>query len=177
MRQPIAALAAKCDLPDPFCPLYMGGTTAPNPGYLYSNYYLGWIGPQGYISGRKSGCSVFALSADKDNTFKELNLSQDWLLLMAGDPNSQGSPLLMIVWFGLIFLVMYFLMIRPQRKRQKEHEALLKDLKKGDKVVTSGGMFGTIFAIDEEKGRVVLKIGEEVKMEFLRSSISGKVDK
>ncbi len=104
-------------------------------------------------------------------------MSQDWLLLMAGDPNSQGSPLLMIVWFGLIFLVMYFLMIRPQRKRQKEHEALLKDLKKGDKVVTSGGMFGTIFAIDEEKGRIVLKIGEEVKMEFLRSSIAGKVDK
>ncbi len=99
------------------------------------------------------------------------------ILLMGGDPSSQGSPLLMILWFGLIFLVMYLLMIRPQRKRQKEHEQLLKDLKKGDKVVTSGGMFGTIFAIDEERGRIVLKISDETKLEFLRSSIAGKVDK
>ena len=104
-------------------------------------------------------------------------MNHDWFLLMGGDPSSQGSPLLMILWFGLIFLVMYLLMIRPQRKRQKEHEALLKELKKGDKVVTSGGMFGTIFAIDEDKNRVVLKIGEETKLEFLRSSIASKVDK
>ena len=146
-------------------------------GYLYTNYYVGGNCPPGYITYSPPGCSVFALSADRVNVFKELRLNQDWILLMAGDPNSQGSPLLMIVWFGLIFLVMYLLMIRPQRKRQKEHEALLKELKKGDKVVTSGGLFGTIFAIDEEKNRVVLKIGEETKLEFLRSSIAGKVDK
>lgn len=126
---------------------------------------------------QSTGCSVFALAADIYNTFKELELDLNRILLMGGDPNSQGSPLLMILWFGLIFLVMYLLMIRPQRKRQKEHEQLLKDLKKGDKVVTSGGMFGTIFAIDEERGRIVLKISDETKLEFLRSSIAGKVDK
>ena len=133
--------------------------------------------PRTAIFPQQYGCSVFALAADRYNTFKELELNQEWLLLMGGDPNSQGSPLLMIVWFGLIFLVMYFLMIRPQRKRQKEHEQLLKDLKKGDKVVTSGGLFGTIFAIDEERGRIVPKIGDETKLEFLRSSIAGNVDK
>ncbi len=81
-----------------------------------------------------------------------------------------------LVWFGLIFVLMYLLLIRPQRKKQKEHKQLLSDLKKGDKVVTSGGMFGIIFAIDEERGRVVLKIGNDVRMEFLKSSIAAKVD-
>jgi preprotein translocase subunit YajC len=83
----------------------------------------------------------------------------------------------MIVWLALIFVMMYFLLIRPQRKRQKEHEKLLTELKKGDKVVTTGGMFGTIFAIDDEKGRIVLRINEETKLEFLKTSIAGKVEK
>lgn len=104
-------------------------------------------------------------------------MTQQWMVLMGGDPSGGGSPFLMIIWFGMIFLVMYLLMIRPQRKRQKEHELLLKDLKKGDKVVTSGGMFGTVFAIDDERNRVVLKIGDDTKLEFLKSSIAGKVDK
>lgn len=88
-----------------------------------------------------------------------------------------GGGMFTIVWFGLIFVLMYLLLIRPQRKKQKEHTKLLEELKKGDKVVTSGGMFGVIFAIDEERGRIVLRIGNDVKMEFLRSSIAAKVDK
>jgi preprotein translocase subunit YajC len=97
---------------------------------------------------------------------------------MAQDPNSSGSSgIFMIVWMGLIFVVMWLLLIRPQRKRQKEHEALLKELKKGDRVVTNGGMFGTIFAIDDERNVIVLKTGDDTKLEFLRTSIAGKVDK
>jgi len=75
-----------------------------------------------------------------------------------------------------LFLIMYLLLIRPQRKRQKEHEKLLTELKRGDKIVTNSGMFGTIFAIDDEKNKVVVKITDEVKVEFLKSSIAGKVD-
>ncbi|MBU8932470.1 MAG: preprotein translocase subunit YajC [candidate division Zixibacteria bacterium] len=86
-----------------------------------------------------------------------------------------GGGMFTLVWFGLIFVLMYLLLIRPQRKKQKAHETLLQELKKGDKVVTSGGMFGTIFAIDEERGRVVIKIGE-TKFEFLKSSIAARVD-
>ena len=78
-------------------------------------------------------------------------------------------------FFGLIFIMMYLLLIRPQRKKQKEHEKLLTELKKGDKVVTSSGMFGIIFAIDNDRNVVVLKMGE-VKIEFLKSSIAAKVD-
>ena len=95
---------------------------------------------------------------------------------MAGG-DAGGSPVAMLVWVGLLFAIMYLLLIRPQRKKQKEHEKLLEELKKGDKVVTNGGMFGVIFAIDEEKNLVVLKIGENVKLEFLKSSIAGRVEK
>ena len=99
------------------------------------------------------------------------------LILMGGNPEASGeSGIYMLVWFGLIFVAFYFLLIRPQRKKQKEHEGLLKELKKGDKVVTSSGMFGTIFAIDEEKGRIILRINDQTKLEFLRSSIAAKVD-
>ena len=102
----------------------------------------------------------------------------EWPILMApgGDGGAGGGGLFTIVWFALIFVVMYLLLIRPQRKKQKEHEQLLKDLKKGDRVITSSGMFGVIFAIDDEHGRVVLKFGENVKMEFLKSSIAARVD-
>ena len=101
----------------------------------------------------------------------------NWPILMTGAEGGGGGGMFTLVWFGLIFVLMYLLLIRPQRKKQKEHNALLKELKKGDKVVTSGGMFGTIFAIDDERGRIVLKIGENTKLEFLRTSIAAKVDK
>lgn len=100
-----------------------------------------------------------------------------WPILMAGGGDSGGGGTVTLIWFGLIFVIMYLLLIRPQRKKQKEHQALLSDLKKGDKVVTSGGMFGTIFAIDEDRNRVIIKINENTKLEFLKSSIAAKVDK
>lgn len=102
----------------------------------------------------------------------------NWTVAM-GSPDAGGGGMggmFTLLWFALIFVVMYLLLIRPQQKKAKEHQKLISELKKGDKVVTSGGMFGTIFAIDEERGRVVLKIGDEVKMEFLKSSIAAKVD-
>ncbi len=101
------------------------------------------------------------------------------LLFFMTNPNgAKGGGSFLATWGMLIplFLIMYLLLIRPQRKRQKEHEKLLSELKKGDRVVTNGGMFGTIFAINEEKDRVVLKLSDEVKVEFLKSSIAGRVD-
>ena len=82
-----------------------------------------------------------------------------------------------ILWFGLIIVLMYVLLIRPQRKKQKEHDRLITELKKGDKVVTTGGLFGSIFAIDDERNRVVLKISDTVKLEFLKSAIAARVEK
>jgi len=96
---------------------------------------------------------------------------------MTGGQDASGGGAFTLVWFGLIFVLMYLLLIRPQRKKQKEHQRLLGELKKGDRVVTSGGMFGTIFAIDDERSRVILKINDATKLEFLKSSIAAKVEK
>jgi len=100
------------------------------------------------------------------------------LFFMANPDGAQGGGGFLATWGMLIplFLIMYLLLIRPQRKRQKEHEKLLTELRRGDKIVTNSGMFGTIFAIDDEKNKVVVKITDEVKVEFLKSSIAGKVD-
>ena len=100
------------------------------------------------------------------------------LFFMTNPEASQGGGSFLATWGILIplFLIMYLLLIRPQRKRQKEHEKLLTELKKGDKVVTNSGMFGTIFAIYDDKNKVVLKVADDIKVEFLKSSIAGKVD-
>ena len=95
---------------------------------------------------------------------------------MSGGPESGVPEYFTFIWFGLIFAVMYLLLIRPQKKKQKEHEALLNELKKGDKIITNGGMFGVIFAIDDERNRVVVRIGNDTKMEFLKTSISARVE-
>jgi preprotein translocase subunit YajC len=89
---------------------------------------------------------------------------------------AQGGILFFLPWIAII-AIFYFLMIRPQQKKQKEHQKMLTDLKKGDKVVTTGGMFGTIVGINEKDNIIVLKIGEDVKVEFLKQYIAGRIEK
>jgi preprotein translocase subunit YajC len=69
----------------------------------------------------------------------------------------------------LIFAVMYFLILRPQQQRQKQIDSMLKTLKKGDRVLTSAGLYGTVVDVDERKA--VLKIANDVKVEFAKSAI------
>ena len=75
-----------------------------------------------------------------------------------------------------IVVIFYFLLIRPQTKKSREHKTLLSTLRKGDKVVTNSGMYGTIVGMDEKENKVVLKVAENVKIEFLKSSIAGRVE-
>jgi preprotein translocase subunit YajC len=79
----------------------------------------------------------------------------------------------MLVMFALIFGVFYFLVIMPARKQQKKKEAMIAALKKGDKVVTSGGLFGTVAAVEDHS--LLLKISENTKVRILKSAISGPV--
>jgi len=101
------------------------------------------------------------------------------LLLFMADPNAGGGGGSFLATWGMLiplFLIMYLLLIRPQRKKQKEHEKLLSELKKGDRVVTNSGFFGTVFAIDDDKNKVVLKLNDETKVEMLKSSIAAKLE-
>ena len=82
------------------------------------------------------------------------------------------SMLLPILGMLAIF---YFLLIRPQQKRQKETQKMIGALKNGDKVVTTAGMYGTIAGIKDDM--VIVKIADNVKVEMLKSAVSGVVSK
>ena len=78
----------------------------------------------------------------------------------------------------LVFVIFYFLIILPQRKRQRALDAMLDNLKSGDKVVTSGGIYGTIVSVRDDKRTVQLKISENpvIRVEVARTAISGLQD-
>jgi preprotein translocase subunit YajC len=72
-----------------------------------------------------------------------------------------------------IFVIFYFLLIAPMRKKQKRTQEMLSRLKKGDEVITSGGVFGRIQALDEERGFVILQIADNTRIKVLRNAIAG----
>jgi len=96
---------------------------------------------------------------------------------MAGSGGGTGGGTGFFISMILIIVVIYFLMIRPQSKKQKEHKQMVENLKKGDNVVTAGGMMGTVAGIKEKENTVLIKVAENTKIEILRSSISRVVEK
>ena len=102
------------------------------------------------------------------------------MMLAMANPQGQGGSGMLgaLLPFVLMFAVLYFLLIRPQQKRQKEHKAVLEKLKKGDRVITNSGIFGTIVNFNEKNKSVVLSVGDHdtVKLEVLRASIAGMVE-
>ena len=80
-----------------------------------------------------------------------------------------ASPLIMMV---LMFVVFYFLLIRPQVKRQKAHQAVLASLKKGDMVITRGGLVGKISGVSD--AILTIELQEKVRVRVLRSHVDGK---
>jgi preprotein translocase subunit YajC len=105
-------------------------------------------------------------------------------LLMAappagGEAAGAGSFITSIIPFAAIILIFYFLIIRPQNKKRKETEKMLSAIKKGDRIVTIGGIHGTVQSVKEySDGRastVIIKVDDNVKMEFLRSAVSSVI--
>ena len=94
------------------------------------------------------------------------------ILAMAPQDGSSGgqSMISTLVFFALIFVVFYFMILRPQQKRAKERQKMLDSLKKGDKVITSGGMHGKVVNVDETT--VLLEAGDNIKLKFDRSAIN-----
>jgi len=88
------------------------------------------------------------------------------ILLQAAD----GGGYTQLILFGGIALVFYFFMIRPQQKKQKEQKKFLEEIKKGDQVVTVGGLHGKVLSVDD--ATVVLEIDKGVKVTIQKSSIS-----
>jgi len=102
----------------------------------------------------------------------------DILYGFAANPeaNQGGGGIAAFLPFFLIMLIIYFLMIRPQAKRQKEKQNMLLALKKGDKVITIGGIHGVVSGIKNQGKLIVLKIDKNLNININRSAISGLAD-
>lgn len=94
------------------------------------------------------------------------------LVILQAQPagNSSMQMISTLVTFGLIFVIMYFLIIRPQNKKQKETQKMIDAVKKGDKVVTIGGVHGVVSSVKE--GSVVIKVDDNCKIEFSKSAVA-----
>ena len=90
-------------------------------------------------------------------------------LLQAAAPAAQGNSWSMWIMLALIFVVMWFFMIRPQRKQQKELDNFRNSLKNGDKVVTIGGIYGTIAEVKD--AYVLLEVDKDVKIRVNKQAI------
>ena len=97
------------------------------------------------------------------------------LVLMAADSASSASLTSSLIMFALIILIFYFLIYRPQKKRDKEAKAMLAAMKKGDKVVTIGGIHGTIVTVKDKT--VVIKVDDSARIEFSKEAISSVISK
>lgn len=89
-----------------------------------------------------------------------------------GAQGSGGGAIVTLVMLVSIFLIMYFLMIRPAQKRQKEQQKMLDSLKKGDRVITSAGIHGTI--VDMDGSTIILQVGDNCKIQFEKAAIVAK---
>ena len=92
------------------------------------------------------------------------------MVLAQAAANSGGMN---IIFFVALFAIMYFVLIRPQQKQAKEQQTMIAALKKGDDVITSSGILGKVFAVDDKV--VTLEVGSGMKLRMLKSSVQGKV--
>ncbi|MBE2202754.1 MAG: preprotein translocase subunit YajC [Chthoniobacterales bacterium] len=100
-----------------------------------------------------------------------MNISDFLILAQAATPaQPQQNLLVSMMPLVFIFVIFYFLLIRPQQKRQKDHEKLVQGVKTGDQVVTSSGIHGTISNVKDKT--VIVKIADNVKVEFDRAAIA-----
>lgn len=93
----------------------------------------------------------------------------------AGGPGAQQNPIMAFMPFIIIFLIFYFLMIRPQKKRMEQEQMLLANLQKGDEIYTKAGLLGTITGMTEKV--VTLEVADGVKLKVLRQHVGGLVQK
>lgn len=93
----------------------------------------------------------------------------------AQEPSLPGILATPLPAFVLVFVIFYFLLIRPQQKKAKEHRAMLDKLKKNDEVLTSGGIYGKVVSLNDKDSTVTLEVAPNVRIKASRSHISAVV--
>lgn len=86
------------------------------------------------------------------------------------EPNPAGQTLMMVGWFVMLGVMFYFLMIRPQQKQRKQHEQMLRSIKSGDRIITSGGLYGIVTNVKEKS--LMVKVADNVKVEIAKTAIA-----
>ena len=89
-----------------------------------------------------------------------------------GAPAGSGDMILQFVPFVLIFVIMWFLIIRPQQRRVKTHQEMIKNVRRGDTIVTSGGIIGKVTKVTEDAADIEVEIADGVKVKVARAMIS-----
>jgi preprotein translocase subunit YajC len=97
--------------------------------------------------------------------------NEAWAMAPGGGGSQQGGIVDVLIPFAIIFVIFYFVLIRPQQKKNKDHQKFLGELKKGDNVVTSGGIIGKVVGVADKV--ITIEIGDNVKIKVLRDFISG----
>lgn len=87
----------------------------------------------------------------------------------------QGGAFMQMVPLILMFVIFYFLLIRPQQKKAKEHRQMIDDLKKGDRIITTGGIYGTITSLDETT--LTVEIADKIRIKLVRGNVAGLAGK
>lgn len=105
-----------------------------------------------------------------------MSITPSFLIATAapGAPSAGAAFFVQMLPLLLIFVVFYFLLIRPQNKKMKEHRAQIAAIKKGDKVVTGGGLIGKVTRVDE--GEVEIELAPNVKVKAIKSTLTGVID-
>lgn len=98
-------------------------------------------------------------------------ISEAWAQAAGGTAGGGGDMLMSLAPMVLIFVVFWFLLIRPQQKKAKEHRAMVAALKRGDRVVTSGGIYGQVSHVADD--HLMVEIADGVKIKVARDAISG----
>jgi preprotein translocase subunit YajC len=101
----------------------------------------------------------------------EVGLMCSGTMLLLAQASAQPSGIALFLPLILIMVIFYFLMIMPAQRRQKKVAEMLRNLKTGDKVITNGGIYGTIVGLDDDS--VQLRIAEQVKIKVSRAAIAG----
>lgn len=91
---------------------------------------------------------------------------------VGGEGGEGGGILGLILPFVIVIAIFYFLIILPQRKKEKKKQAMISALAKGDRVVTIGGMKGTVVGVDDRGDAVTIRVSGDVKLDFLKSAIA-----
>jgi preprotein translocase subunit YajC len=99
----------------------------------------------------------------------------DWIVFGTGGGGSGGGGFGFIFVIIATFAIFYFILIRPQQKKQKNLQKMVEAMKKGDRVMTNGGIFGTVAGLKDNI--IILKIADDVKIEVLKTAVASVVNK